>query len=291
MHPTDFRQLGSPADILGESPVWSEEDASFYWVDIRGPLIRRWTPGRDRVDAWQAPSLVGCIVPRRSGGLVVGLADRVAYFSPRSGAFSPAFDLPRLTGEQRLNDGKCDPLGRFWVGSMNIVTREPDGRLYRIDPDGTVHIMLEGLAVPNSLSWNIAGDSMYFSQTRDRRLLRFPFDADSGAIGEPSLIAETAEPGTPDGATVDTQDGLWVAEFGNGRLTRIGMREASLIHVDLPCRYPTSCAFGGHDMRTLLVTSASVRLSDEERAAAPHEGGAFVAEADHAGIPPHLFGT
>jgi L-arabinonolactonase len=269
--------------------MWSTEDDAFYWVDIRGKNIHRWKPASGALDCWDTPSFAGCIAPRRKGGLIVGLQDCIATFAPHTGAFSHFAALPGLTGEQRLNDGKCDPQGRFWVGSMNIVTREPDGMLYCLETDGSVRVVLTGLAVPNSLCWSLSGDTLYFSQTRDRKILAYPFDAASGTLGTARTVREVAEPGTPDGATIDAEDRLWFAEYGNSRLTRLSSDGRSAIAVDLPCRFPTSCCFGGRDFKTLLVTSASTPVSGQAEADRPHEGLTYALDLDCQGRAPDAY--
>lgn len=286
---TGLRRLGSTNDLLGEGPIWSVADECFYWVDIRGCLVRQWTPATNEVRTWAAPSFVGSIAPREKGGLLVALQSSLALFEPDRGVFEHFVSLPEVTSEQRTNDGKCDPAGRFWVGTMNIVTRLPDGILYCIEPTGEVRIVLRDLAVPNSLSWDSADTTMYFSQTRDRKMLRYAFDVDKGAIDAPSLFFTTEPPGTPDGATVDAEDHLVFAEYGNGRLVRLDPQGEIAGMTTTPCRYPTNCAFGGGDFRTALITSSNWLIPEDQRSSQPKEGAVYVARSDVPGVAPTCF--
>lgn len=284
---TDLRRLGTHCDLLGEGPIWSVLDEAFYWVDIRGKALRSWRPDNDEIRSWAAPSMVGSIAPRTGGGLIVALQDHIAFFNTRSGVFERYRELPGLTHEQRLNDGKCDPDGNFWVGSMNIVTRQPDGMLYRITPTGDASIVLRDLAVPNTLAWDRSGKAMFFSQTRDRRVYRYSFRR--GEIRDLSIFHISEAPGAPDGATVDSEDHLWLAEYGNSQILRLDQTGGIATAIRLPCEFPTNCVFGGQDFKDVLITSGSVAVPEDQKASRPAEGGTYVARSSVAGEPPISF--
>src|SRR6185436_17832771 len=149
----DIQRIGDQTDVLGEGPVWDAQEQALYWVDIRKLCVRRYDGGNRNVTGWSMPEMVGSLAVRQHGGLLVALESALAFFDPPTRALqrlaSPEAGRPR----QRFNDGKCDRQGRFWVGSMNDASRQPDGTLYRFDRSGCVAIE-SGITIPNSLCWS-----------------------------------------------------------------------------------------------------------------------------------------
>ena len=279
--------------LLGESPVWCPVERCLWWVDILRPALHRFEPSSGRSRSWSLPQHVGSLALRRDGGVLLALRSAVALFDPETEALSlrdaPESDRP----ETRFNDGKGDRRGRFWVGTMSTgdpATRAGAGALYRLDPDFRWHRMLDGITVPNSLAWSPDDRTMYFADTPARTIWAFDFDVDRGTLDGRRVFATVPEgAGFPDGSTVDAAGHLWNAHFDGWRLTCYAPDGRVARVVRLPVQRPTSCAFGGPELDVLYVTSASVRLSPEERRAQPAAGGLLALDVGARGLPEPRF--
>jgi sugar lactone lactonase YvrE len=277
--------VSPPNDILGECPTWSEEDQSLHWIDVRGQALRCLNIESGAIRNCPMPEMVGCIAMRAAHEFLVALRSSIATFNPATGAFKtvagPHAGIPNM----RFNDGRCDRQGRFWVGSMNDVTREPVGYLYRLDGNGCVR-MLDLVAVPNSLCWSPDGRTMYFSDGREPLIWAFAFDPATGTLTERREFARLA-PGNsvPDGATVDDQGYVWSAIYGAGVINRYAPDGILDRVIEMPVSQPTSCAFGGPDLDTLFITTARQRLSQSELAAQPLAGALLAMRLDVRGLP------
>jgi sugar lactone lactonase YvrE len=284
----EMQRVGEQTDVLGEGPVWDVQEQALYWVDIRSPAVRRYG-GRDRkVTSWAMPEMVGSLAVRDQGGLLVALKSALAYFDPQSGSIrrvaSPEADRPG----QRFNDGKCDRQGRFWAGTMNDVTRAPEGTLYRFD--GAACVPFEsGITIPNSLCWSRDARTMYFADSPKRILFAYDYDPDRGEPGNKRVFTTIAEPGIPDGSTVDAEDCLWCAEYGGWKVTRFAPDGRRLRSIELPVQQPTSCMFGGPDLDVLYVTTASQRLNAGERAQQLLAGALLAMDVGVRGLPEARF--
>lgn len=289
-------------DLLGESPLWHPGEQALYWVDIKAPAIRRLDPASGARADWTLPQEIGSIGLRRAGGFVAGLRDGFATLAlAEDGRVAidwignPEPDRP----DSRLNDGKCDRLGRFWSGSFHDPAGMPTGPreraavgvLYRLDPDLTCHRMADGILVSNSLCWSPDGMVMYFADSPSRRIRAYDYDPATGAIANPRTFAQVpGETGTPDGSTVDSAGYLWNAQFGGGRIVRYAPDGSVDREIAMPVTRPTCCAFGGRDLRTLYITSGRVMAGAAELAAEPHAGALFALRCDVAGLPETPFG-
>jgi sugar lactone lactonase YvrE len=278
------------SDRLGECPLWDERERALYWVDIRAPALHRCEPGRRAVETWPLPETVGSIALRAPGGFVLALQSGI-YRVDRPG------DPPALIVEpeperpsNRLNDGRCDPAGRFWVGSMNELSRDPLGRLFRIGPDGRCTRALDDILIPNSLAWSPDGCTMYFADTLRSTIWAFDYDPPSGEMSNRRIFRDMRDhPGHPDGSAVDVEGCLWNCEYGGWRVVRYRPNGEIDRAIRLPVSQPTCCCFGDADLRTLYVTSASQQLSPEQLAQQPLAGSVFAIRLDVAGLPEHRF--
>lgn len=288
--------------ILGESPVWSPTEQVLYWLDIKAPALHRYSPTTGEDKAWPMPQEIGSIVLRESGGLVGALRDGFAYLELGKDAVkldwigNPEPDRP----ESRLNDGRADRQGRFWAGSMHdpegppqsYFEREPVGAFYRLDPDGSIHPMIDGILVSNGLCWSPDGTCMYAADSPTRTIRTWAYDQETGDISDERVFAkipDTPGRGTPDGAIVDAEGGVWVAEFRGSRLTRFHSDGTEDRMIALPVSRPTCPMFGGPDLRTLYVTSAKIMLTPEELAAEPLAGALFALDVGVSGLPEAAF--
>jgi sugar lactone lactonase YvrE len=236
------------------------------------------------------PSPVSALALLPEGGMLVALADGLWHFAPADAALSLVAPIEAEIPTSRLNDGRCDRQGRFWVGSMDRSTPDSRGTLYRYDPDGSLHRVFDGIEVPNGLAFSPDGGTMYFCDSPTRCLQAFTLDSESGALGEGRLFARCAPPGVPDGAAVDAEGCLWVAHFDGGRLTRFRPDGDVDRVVPMPVDRPTACCFGGPDLDTLFVTSARVNLDAAALRRAPLSGAVFALRPGVRGLPEPLFG-
>jgi sugar lactone lactonase YvrE len=274
---------------LGEGPVWDERSGRLIWVDIRGRTLYSTDPADGSTRAMLLPSAVGVAVPRMSGGYVAALEDGFWAVS-EAGEVELIAAVEADDPGTRFNDGACDPQGRMWAGTMAWDVREGAGSLYRLDPDGSVRRMLEGVSISNGLGWSPDGGTMYYVDTPTGRIDAFDFDGASGDIGGRRTFVEvTAGEGRPDGLCVDAEGAVWLATWPGWAVHRYlpsGELDAIL---PLPCSNVSSCAFGGPSLEGLFITTAREHLGEEERRAQPLAGGLFHARVGVAGLPRAAF--
>ncbi len=277
--------------VLGEAPVWHEAERRLYWLDIKGRRLRACNAaGMDR-GVIDLPCVAGALVPRRSGGFVVGAHGHVAALDPAHA--SKLRDLVALETDKpanRFNDGKADAAGRLWIGSMHDPEIEASGALYRVNPDLTWTCMDRGYVVTNGPAIAPDGRTLYHTDSPARTIYAFDLAAD-GSLGNKRVFLRFAEEeGYPDGMTCDAEGRLWVAHWGGSRVTRRGADGTATQRIDLPTPFVTSCCFGGRDYRTLFITTATIGLSSPEaRESDPLAGGLFTVEPGAAGLPPAMF--
>jgi len=273
---------------LGEGPVWDARTSRLVWVDITSKRIYLTDPASGASEAIEVPLHVGAVAPRAAGGFVAALQD--GFWVVGDGSAERIATIPEAGPGVRFNDGKCDPAGRFWAGTMAYDQALGAGALYRLGGDGRARMMLDGVTVSNGLAWSLDGHTMYYIDTPTQRIDAFSFLPATGEIGDRrSVIAIPREAGAPDGLTIDAEGGLWVALWGgaavhrylDGRLDRV---------IKLPVTQPTSCTFGGEDLDALYVTSAWEGLSATERHEQPLAGAVFRVRPGVRGIPPSVFG-
>lgn len=279
-----------PGDELGEGATWDAAAGRLISVDILRGRVHLFEPRTGQLRTVNVGQPVGAAVPRRSGGLVVALRDGFALLDPADGSLTFVAHVEIDRPGQRMNDGACDAAGRFWAGTMCMQERPGLGALYRLDPDGTTHTMLTGVGISNGIDWSRDGSLMYYIDSLTQRVDCFDFDLESGAIDNrrPFVTIDAAD-GAPDGLTVDAEGGVWVALWGGSAIRRY-RADGTLDRVlPMPVSCPTTCAFGGPDLRDLYITSAITRLSDDERREQPAAGGILRCRPGVAGRPAHVF--
>lgn len=271
---------------LGECPVWSAEEQALYWVDVRAPALHRLDVGTGATATWPLPRRVGSFGLRESGGAVLALEDGFHLLDLGTGALTFHTGPERVPGT-RFNDGKVSPEGRFWAGTMDERTlSRPVGALYRLDPDGSLHRMVDGLVVSNGLAWSADGLTMFHSDSKAQVIWTYDYDPERGTVTNRRVLARPGEAvGRPDGGATDVQGCYWSAGISAGVLNRWAPDGRLDRSIPLPCSNPTMPCFGGPDLRTIFVTSLRHDLPTDVLAARPLSGGVFAVRVDVPGVP------
>jgi sugar lactone lactonase YvrE len=273
---------------LGEGPLWDEETQSLFWVDIFNHRVNRFDPAAGRHREYEVGDVVAAMALGPSHTLVLALRHDLALLDLLTGELEHLAEVERERPGVRLNDGKCDAQGRFWIGSMS--EEEGDGSLHRFDPDGTIRRMETGLTISNGLGWSPDDRTFYLTDSPRRRIYAYDFDLDGGGISNRRVWAELDGERVPDGLSVDEEGCVWSAQWGGGCVIRFSPDGREVDRVDLPVPRPTSCTFGGRDRRDLYVTSASIGMTEEEVDESPASGDLFCVRTEVAGLPAHRFG-
>lgn len=274
--------------LLGEGPRWDAETRTLLWVDLEAGELHLFDPATGADRSHSLDGRVGVGVPAEGGEVLVALADRLAYVDPTSGASRELVRLPHGR-ELRLNDGACDPAGRFWVGSMALDYARGAGTLYRY-AGGALEPQVAGVTVSNGIGWSPDGRVMYYVDSLSYRVDVFDFDVAAGTASDRRpFVTLPRSAGVPDGLAVDDDGFVWLALWGGGRVTRYRPDGTLDGELALPVDYVTACAFGGDDGRALFITTASHGLAEEAKARQPHAGHVFAATVGVGGPPARPF--
>ncbi len=251
-------------DLLGESPIWHQQEKKLYWVDAIKPALHALCPYSGEHQQWKMPALIGSIAPRKRGGLIAAIGCGIAFIDLPSGKVSMQKLINPPLCNKHLNDGKCDRQGRFWVGEVSHDKTKPNGKIYRFDGDGSLHIMQENIALFNGPCWSPNNDYFYYTDSfNERRVFRYIFEAQKGTIKNGEVFIQMAADNVmPDGCTVDSEGYLWSAKWDGHRISRYDPEGNLVMEIPIPTQRPTSCIFGGEDLDTLFVTSASQDVSE-----------------------------
>jgi sugar lactone lactonase YvrE len=276
---------------LAEGPVWLDDRRLLLWVDIESSLVCMFDPTTSKNQTWKLPSHVGCVAPTTKGDFLAATQQGFVRFDPDTGdvrsIVDPEADIPR----NRFNDGKCDPQGRFWAGTISYDRTPEAASLYRLDSELSVHKMLSHVSTSNGLTWSLDGKTFYYIDTPTRRVDAFDFESETGEINNRRTILRVPEDiGKPDGMTIDSEGMLWIALWGGWAVTRWDPHMGQMIgKVQVPVERVSSCCFGGDGYDTLFITTARTGLSTEAVEKQPLAGGIFAAQTGHRGFPCYRF--
>jgi sugar lactone lactonase YvrE len=276
---------------LAEGALWNPLDQCLYWVDIEGCGLHIFDPatGHDR----QLPTgaRIGTVVPTtHPHEVLVALQTGIHRLNTSTGDMT-LLSNPLTDPHLRFNDGKCDPAGRFWVGTLDTKGRKRQAVLYRYDPDGRLHPMIQAVDLSNGIVWSLDGRTMYYIDTPTCVVQAFDYDPATGGIAN-NRVAVQIPPGNgvPDGMTIDAEGQLWVALWGAGRVARFDPATGQQTgFIAVPAPHTSSCAFGGPELKTLFITTARHELTPEQLQQYPLSGNLFAVEPGVAGVPAHCF--
>lgn len=290
----NFRCVAPVGDWCGEAPVWCASQNALFWVDINRCLIHRYMAADETVRTWFFSEPVTALaLTEKDDTFVVAMASKVILWNIKSEAWQDTgFRLegwPRV----RLNDGRADPSGSFWIGSMrNNVNPDgsdgevggTDGTLYRIDPDFKVSVWEGDIGIANTLAWSPDGRKFYFGDTLANSVNLYDYDPADRSIKNKQPYFQGFSRGLPDGSAIDSHGYLWHCRVGGACIVRIAPDGVVNKVIEFPGLKPTSCTFGGHNLDILYVTSAALGITGDRLA-----GGLFALEAGVAGVPENRF--
>ncbi len=286
--PVRWRTVVPPADRTAEVPVYRREDDALFWISMFEPSLNRTLLSDGATRSWALPSTAGSYGLFADGsGAVVAVEDGLYELDFGTAALRHLHPAPYDRAQFRFNDGRCDPRGRFWVGTA----RKPDvgvpngtGHFYRVER-GRLSRQLDVVTIANGIAFAPDGRTMYLADRVNRRLLAYDYDPATGTASGERVFVSTLEEAVFDGAAVDRDGGYWVAVFGSGEIRRY-LPDGTLDRVlEVPTSYPTMCAFGGAGLATLFVTTAATPLSEEQRTREPLAGAVLAGSVGHRGIP------
>ncbi|WP_372526278.1 SMP-30/gluconolactonase/LRE family protein [Piscinibacter sp.] len=290
--------VASPSQ-LGESPLWHPREQRLYYCDIPGRRLNRFDPASGELSHWDLPTEPGSCAPMLDGALLLAMRDGLWRFDPSTGQRTRLAEPPYDPRTERFNDGKCDPQGRFWVGTI-YEPRDPALAALYCFSGGKIERKADGITVSNGLAWSPNGRTMYWSDTKVHTIYAFDFDAASGDLSQRRVFANfpaktagqdlASYGGRPDGAAVDAEGCYWVAMFEGQRLLRLSPDGELLREVRLPVRCATMPCFGGANLKTLYITTARDNRPEAELLRQPLAGCVLSLEVDVPGLPANLFG-
>ena len=275
--------IGTIHSQWGEGPVWWQN--ALYYVDIEGHQVHRFDPSSGDESSWNVGERVGTVAPRKSGGLIIAGDNGISLLNPDTGKLThlanPEQDLP----DNRFNDGKCSPDGRFFAGTISLTKKTGIAKLYRLDPDLSLHDAFGPVTNSNGIVWSADGKTVFYIDTPRKEVLAFDYDA--GHLRNLRSVISTAHlEASPDGMTIDAEGHLWIAFCHGACVVSFDPKTgAELRKIDLPCLETTACAFGGPDLADLYVTTGIHKSVVEENA-----GRLFVIRGlGVKGLPAHAF--
>jgi len=276
---------------LGEGPIWNHLTQQLYWVDIEGKLLHILNPETKENRSIAMPTQVGTVVPIDPTRVVVALVNGAFLLDTKTEDLSRIASLDSANGGTRLNDGKCDPAGRLWVGSMHWDTTAPIGGLFMLEGDGSSQQKLDSITVSNGIVWSGDHKTMYYIDTPTGKVQAFDFDVTTGEISNGRTAVEIPkEMGSPDGMAIDAEDKLWIGLWNGNSVVRYDPLTGDLLkQIPIPAHNVTACAFGGKNLDSLFVTTARIDMTEEELEKYPDAGSIFVLDPGVKGVESDFF--
>jgi sugar lactone lactonase YvrE len=276
---------------LGEGAVWNSKTGELLWINITGKILNFYKPETGNNKEMFTGQMIGTVVPSESGMVLVALQNGIYQLNPETGTKKLIIDPEENLPNNRFNDGKCDPAGRFWAGTMSINDEKKAGALYRLDSDSSIHKMVENVSISNGIVWSLNNTKMYYIDTPTQKVVAFEYDNETGEISNKKVAIEIPEEmGFPDGMTIDAEGNVWVALWGGSAVSCWNPDTGELLRtIEIPAKNVTSCAFGDNDLGTLYITTARISTSDEDLEKFPFAGGVFKIRPGVKGVEAYFF--
>ncbi|AQS56957.1 SMP-30/gluconolactonase/LRE family protein [Novibacillus thermophilus] len=276
---------------LGEGPSWDQTNQVLYWVDVQEKRVHVYDPYKHENRSIQLNQFVGAVVPREAGGVALALASGFYTLDLRTEALCFIGDPERHLTNNRFNDGKCDPKGRFWAGTMSLMGEAEQGTLYRLNTNESIQPVLTNVSVSNGICWSPDHQTMYYIDTPTQSVTAFDYELETGNISKSRVVIKVPDrEGKPDGMTIDEEGMLWIAHWGGYQVARWNPYTGKkLDRILLPASLCTSCVFGGKNLDELFITTARFGISEDELSKQPHAGGLFRVKTNVKGAPTYAF--
>ncbi len=277
---------------LGEGSFWNYPTQELFWVDILSKKLYRYHPESQTNMGYDMPSFIGTVVPQTDSTAVVALSDGIYIKDMKNGTLTLLSNIEADQPTNRFNDGKADPNGNLWVGSMDLEEKNPTAKLYRVNPNGVVTAMLDSITISNGLVWTKEANTFYYIDTPTMKVRAFDYDATTSNISNGRVVVNVpAELGYPDGMAIDSEDKIWVALWNGNAVVRFDPLTGEVMQkIQVPAHNVTSCAFGGADLDVLYITTASIDMTEEEHRTYPLAGSVFKVVPGVKGVPTAQFG-
>lgn len=277
---------------LGEGPVWDASRQLICWLDIINGEIHEWSVDSKSLNTIPVYQMIGALAICSDGNYIVALKNGLGFVDRQDGKITLRADTEKHLPNNRFNDGKCDPAGRFWAGTMSLSEAPGAGNLYMLDSDGTVTKKIGNTTISNGMAWSLDCKTFYFIDTPTFSVSAHDYDMKSGALSNKRTVIDIPQKeGAPDGMTIDNEGMLWIAHWGGWQVTRWNPYTGKkLTSIALPASRITSCTFGGRSLEDLYITSAKVGLSNQELKQQPLAGSLFVIpNCGYKGLPAFQF--
>lgn len=276
----------------GEGSIWHCERQTIFWVDIEGKTLYEFNPLTKQCASWPFDRMVSTVVPETDSTVIVSLQNEIVRVNLHDGHTTSIAPIPDFDGKVRCNDGKCDPAGRLWIGTMGFGAPKDAGTLYSVLPDGTVTPKLDKVTISNGIVWSSNKKYMYYNDTPTGKIARYRYDTESGDIlFDGTAVTLPKGTGAPDGMTIDENDNLWVAQWGGFGVYCYNPYTGELLaKVDVPAPHVASCAFGGKKLDTLYITTARAGMTEEQLKEFPLSGSVFRCQPGVKGVKANHFG-
>jgi sugar lactone lactonase YvrE len=276
---------------IGETPIWVAKEQALYWIDYERYTVYRYDPTTGEYQTFEVARAITGLYPRAIGGWITATKTGIAFWEQHTNEFTFIVDPEADTPKVCCNDAVIDRQGRFLVGTMNEQDfNAPDGSLYRLDTNGSLHRLDSGFAVCNGMGLSLDGRTLYLTDMFHQQILAYDYDLATGNIShQRPFVRVPEETGAPDGLIVDSEDFIWSAHWGGWRITRYDPAGKIEREIRLPVANVTCLGFGGADLDEIYVTTAWSELSQQERKEQPLAGDLFRVKTDIKGLPESEF--
>lgn len=279
--------------VNAEGSMWIPKSQELYWIDIEKGIFNILNPVNKHNRAYPLGQRVGTFVPEKAGGVLVALQDGIYHLDFKTSKLSFVTKADYDPKISRFNDGKCDPAGRFWVGSMSLNGKKKAAALYCYDSKGKLNKMLDTVSLSNGIVWTADKKTMYFIDTPTMCVQEFDYDNSTGKIKFKRIavrITGAFSAGHPDGMAIDSKGMLWIAQWDGSCVKCFNPHSGKvLMKIHVPAPRVSSCTFGGKNMDILYITTASQGLTKEELKKYPHSGSIFWVKPGARGVNPNYY--